>query len=526
MAEIKKTANPASEPAKAMKKEEKAANETAATKTKPAPKKTAKKAAATTTNKAAAKKTAEKAAEARAEKPAVAETKNADEAAKNTGKTVSAAQSEAGKPAAKTAEAAADAEVKTEKKAPARKTAAKKAPAKKAAAKKAAPKKEAAPKEEKTAVKEEAKETPAADAEAKAEKKAPARKTAAKKAPAKKAAAKKAAPKKEAAPKEEKTAVKEEAKETVIVQDEAAEKAKEAAVDAPKAEEVTITEIKEEPKKSMASKEEKTAAYNAFSTDTLLEMASELGLKKTADDLKALMKEDSDLAEIADELAKDAEKADDFTFEDDGYDIDILPVLVARIYDSIDFSLVNPKTLKDRINAALALELTGDALADTDVYNTLFDTVREVLMIAQQNNIHGVQQINDTVLADVPALVVKFMDVAYNVLKTWQYNDVKYYEGFIYSVLSQFEELHQSLGTRAMMDVADQLILHGDYGLGDANYRYIIRENAIKDMIYFRFASIYRDLDRDKARAIAHEALQWVDGRYDYYQAIVDILNS
>lgn len=466
MAEIKKTANPASEPAKAMKKEEKAANETAATKTKPAPKKIAKKAAATTTNKAAAKKTAEKAAEARAEKPAVAETKNADEAAKSTGKTVSAAKSEAGKPAAKTAEAAADAEVKAEKKAPAKKPAAKKAPAKKAAAKKAA------------------------------------------------------------APKEEKAAVKEEAKETVIVQDEAAEKAKEAAVDAPKAEEVTITEIKEEPKKSMASKEEKTAAYNAFSTDTLLEMASELGLKKTADDLKALMKEDSDLAEIADELAKDAEKADDFTFEDDGYDIDILPVLVARIYDSIDFSLVNPKTLKDRINAALALELTGDALADTDVYNTLFDTVREVLMIAQQNNIHGVQQINDTVLADVPALVVKFMDIAYNVLKTWQYNDVKYYEGFIYSVLSQFEELHQSLGTRAMMDVADQLILHGDYGLGDANYRYIIRENAIKDMIYFRFASIYRDLDRDKARAIAHEALQWVDGRYDYYQAIVDILNS
>lgn len=43
MAEIKKTANPASEPAKAMKKEEKAANETAATKTKPAPKKIAKK---------------------------------------------------------------------------------------------------------------------------------------------------------------------------------------------------------------------------------------------------------------------------------------------------------------------------------------------------------------------------------------------------------------------------------------------------------------------------------------------------
>ena len=77
-----------------------------------------------------------------------------------------------------------------------------------------------------------------------------------------------------------------------------------------------------------------------------------------------------------------------------------------------------------------------------------------------------------------------------------------------------------------MMDVADLLIVHGDYGLGDANYRYIIRENALKDMIYFRFANIYRDIDRDKAREIANEALQWVDGRYDYYPAIIDILEN
>lgn len=213
-------------------------------------------------------------------------------------------------------------------------------------------------------------------------------------------------------------------------------------------------------------------------------------------------------------------------YEDDGFDIDMIPVLLSKVGDTMELKASDFDDLSNRVNKAMQLELSDDALANTEVYNELFDTVRQVLILAQRRNIRSLEEIDRYLRADVKALVIKFMDVAYEVLKNWQYKDVKYYEGFIYSVLSQFDALHDELGNRAMMDVADLLIVHGDYGLGDANYRYIIRENALKDMIYFRFANIYRDIDRDKARAIANEALQWVDGRYDYYPAIIDILEN
>ena len=474
-AAIRTTKKPETADKNAVKKEETAADDLAAKKTKSLAKKTVKKATATTKNKATTKKTVRKTAEAPVEKPVVAAAA-ADDAA---GKTIPAVKADTADTAASqpavAAAPAGTAEKTVEKKPAAKKTTAKKTTAKKA-------------------------EEPV-----KEEKKAPAKKTAAKK-----------------------TVVKE--------QDEKAEKAKEAAVDAPSLDEVTIEEVKavmapvEEPKKPAeepkASAEEKAAAYNAFNLDTIIEMANELGIEKTYDDYKKLLIANNDPEQIAKDLAQEATKAKSFTFEEDGYDVDLIPVLVAKVSDTIDWDAANLLPLGDRIQEACAMELGEDALANTNVYNTLFDTVREVLMIAQQENVHDLAQINEMTGADVKALVVKFMDVAYDILKSWQYNDVKYYEGFIYSVLSQFEELHQQLGTRAMMDVADLLILHGDFGLGDANYHYIIRENNIKDMIYFRFANVYRGIDRDKARAIAHEALQWVDGRYDYYQAILDILHN
>ena len=77
-----------------------------------------------------------------------------------------------------------------------------------------------------------------------------------------------------------------------------------------------------------------------------------------------------------------------------------------------------------------------------------------------------------------------------------------------------------------MMDIADLYIEHGDYGLGDANYGYILRENEIKDMIYYRYANAYRDIDREKSRAICNEALQYVDDRYTYYPQIIELLEN
>ena len=69
-------------------------------------------------------------------------------------------------------------------------------------------------------------------------------------------------------------------------------------------------------------------------------------------------------------------------------------------------------------------------------------------------------------------------------------------------------------------------IKHGDFGHGDECYGYILRDNQIKDYIYYRFASVYEDIDFNKAKALAYESLQYVDGRYTYYQNIMDIINK
>ena len=57
-------------------------------------------------------------------------------------------------------------------------------------------------------------------------------------------------------------------------------------------------------------------------------------------------------------------------------------------------------------------------------------------------------------------------------------------------------------------------------------YGYILRDNQIKDYIYFRYASAYQDIDRNKAKAIAYSSLQYVDDRYTYYPDIMNVVNN
>ena len=488
MAEVKKTvsekdAATVKKTTSVAKKKEPTTNETSSgKKAKAAPKKAAKKAGTSVTNKTTEKKTVKKASAAADQKPVAP--KAAEPAVKAAAKepaVQSNTQPKGSDAAVKTVSAAAE---------PAQEASVKKATPKKPAAKKSAPKKTST-KKSAVSKKEEIKKEEPAKAE---EKKVEAKKEEPVKAEEKKVEAKKEEP---AKAEEKKAEVKKE--EPVVVEEQATE---------------TI------------SPEEKAKVYADFSLDTLIDMARALGIDKGYDDYKNILLDESDLDKITASLKEEAKLADTFLYEDDGFDIDMIPVLLSKVGDTMELKASDFDDLSNRVNKAMQLELSEDALANTEVYNELFDTVRQVLILAQRRNIRSLEEIDRYLRADVKALVIKFMDVAYEVLKNWQYKDVKYYEGFIYSVLSQFDALHEELGNRAMMDVADLLIVHGDYGLGDANYRYIIRENALKDMIYFRFANIYRDIDRDKARAIANEALQWVDGRYDYYPAIIDILEN
>lgn len=391
---------------------------------------------------------------------------------------------------------------------------AKKAPAKKAAAKTA-----------KTAEKTvEAKEAEAKE-EVK-EAKVPAKKAAAKKAAAKKAeSAKKAAkaetPVKEEAPAKKETPVKEEVK--------AVEEVKETA--APEVKEEVKVEVEAKPEKEVRKPapeltEEKLAAYRNFELGTLLEMAAAEGMTKTLDELKYDLSHTLDVEGYTTNAVLEAlNSGNEYNFDDDGFDVTVIPVIMKTIYDSLPYKASEASDLEKQVHDALEMNLGQDGKKNGEVYDNLMNLVRQILEVGQKQNKNTLEEAGSVIPGDLRGVITHFMDVAYDLLPYWSYDDVKFYEGFIYAVISQFVDL-KDLENRAMMDVADLYIKHGDYGRGDAEYNYVIRENQLKDQIYFRFANVYRNFDPQKAKSIAASSLQYVDGRYDYYPRIMEILNS
>lgn len=350
----------------------------------------------------------------------------------------------------------------------------KKAPAEKATAEKKAPakKEEAKPAEKKkVAVKKVA-----------AEKKAPAKKAAAKPATTKKASTKKTTTKK-------------------------------------------TTTKKATTKKATTKKMTKEEQYAKLSLDTCLDLAKAMSMDVTRESIIQQLILNPDVKSVSENLVNKYQLTGKFNFEEDGYDEGLVEVLVSKVFETADIKPQKPEDLQADVAHALNYKFT-DVVADGEEYKDQFDTMRKVLMIAQHKDIHDSKKLEEEVGVDVEKFVEEFMDLAYSVLKTWKYEDVDYYEHFIFAVLSQLEDLHNKYSNRIMMDVADLYILHGDYGLGDADYAYILRENQIKDYIYYRYASIYEGVDKDKAKQIANQALQFVDDRFTYYPNIIAVLEG
>ena len=424
-----------------------------------------------------------------------------------------------------------------EKKAPAKKVAAeKKTPAKKEEAKpveeKKAPAKKAAAEKKAPAKKEEAKpagEKKATAKKATAEKKAPAKKEEAKPAEEKKATAKKAAAEKktpakkeEAKPVEEKKAP---AKKATAEKKAPAKKAAAKPATTKKASTKKTTTKKTTTKKATTKKMTKEEQYAKLSLDTCLDLAKAMSMDVTRDSIIQQLILNPDVKSVSENLVNKYQLTGKFNFEEDGYDEGLVEVLVSKVFETADIKPQKPEDLQADVTHALNYKFT-DVVADGEEYKDQFDTMRKVLMIAQHKDIHDSKKLEEEVGVDVEKFVEEFMDLAYSVLKTWKYEDVDYYEHFIFAVLSQLEDLHNKYSNRIMMDVADLYILHGDYGLGDADYAYILRENQIKDYIYYRYASIYEGVDKDKAKQIANQALQFVDDRFTYYPNIIAVLEG
>ena len=392
----------------------------------------------------------------------------------------------------------------------------KKAPAKKVAAEKKASTK-----------KEEAKPTEEKKAPAKkvvAEKKAPAKKEEAKLAEKKKVTAKKATAEKKAPAKKEEAKPAEEKKATVEKKT-PAKKAAAKPSTTKKASTKKTTTKKTTTKKATTKKMTKEEQYAKLSLDTCLDLAKAMSMDVTRDSIIQQLILNPDVKSVSENLVNKYQLTGKFNFEEDGYDEGLVEVLVSKVFETADIKPQKPEDLQADVTHALNYKFT-DVVADGEEYKDQFDTMRKVLMIAQHKDIHDSKKLEEEVGVDVEKFVEEFMDLAYSVLKTWKYEDVDYYEHFIFAVLSQLEDLHNKYSNRIMMDVADLYILHGDYGLGDADYAYILRENQIKDYIYYRYASIYEGVDKDKAKQIANQALQFVDDRFTYYPNIIAVLEG
>ena len=407
----------------------------------------------------------------------------------------------------------------------------KKAPAKKATTKKAAKpavevkKEEVKPAETKKATTKKAVK-PAVEV-----KKEEVKSAETKKAPAKKATTKKAAKPAVEAKKEEvksaetkKAPAKKATKSAVKVKKEEvkpAEKKKAATKKTTKKATAKKTTTKKVTTKKMTKEEQ----YAKLSLDTCLDLAKAMSMNVTRDSIIQQLILNPDVKSVSKDLVNKYQLTGKFNFEEDGYDEGLVEVLVSKVYETADIKPQKAEDLQADVDHALNYKFT-DVVADGEEYKAQFDTMRKVLMIAQHKDIHDSKKLDEEIGIDVEKFVEEFMDLAYSVLKTWKYEDVDYYEHFIYAVLSQLEDLHDTYRNRIMMDVADLYILHGDYGLGDADYGYILRENQIKDYIYYRYASIYEGVDKDKAKQIANQALQFVDDRFTYYPNIIAVLEG
>ena len=418
-----------------------------------------------------------------------------------------------------------------EKKAPAKKVASeKKAPAKKEETKpteKKAPAKKVVAEKKAPAKKEEAKPAEKKKVTAKkatAEKKAPAKKEEAKPVEKKKVTAKKATAEKKAPAKKEEAKPAEEKKATVEKKT-PAKKAAAKPSTTKKASTKKTTTKKTTTKKATTKKMTKEEQYAKLSLDTCLDLAKAMSMDVTRDSIIQQLILNPDVKSVSENLVNKYQLTGKFNFEEDGYDEGLVEVLVSKVFETADIKPQKPEDLQADVTHALNYKFT-DVVADGEEYKDQFDTMRKVLMIAQHKDIHDSKKLEEEVGVDVEKFVEEFMDLAYSVLKTWKYEDVDYYEHFIFAVLSQLEDLHNKYSNRIMMDVADLYILHGDYGLGDADYAYILRENQIKDYIYYRYASIYEGVDKDKAKQIANQALQFVDDRFTYYPNIIAVLEG
>ncbi len=312
---------------------------------------------------------------------------------------------------------------------------------------------------------------------------------------------------------------------TVDVKKEEAKKTKEAKTAVKKTAKATKPTVKKATAKKADS--EKLDQYAVRSLTDCINDMKKMQVQYDYEDYYRLLLDEPDLKKLASNIIEGNHiKENHYDYKELGYDMDLVAVTLEKVAETMDVKAADFKEYKKAITKSLRFKMSGDAEANAAEYLDEFKLAEKLLMIGQRKNITDAEVLSDTIGADVNEYFKHFFELAYDLLPSWQYDDVKFYENFAYAVLSQFNDLYQSEQQRIQIDVADLYIKHGDYQLGDEMYGYILRDNQIKDYIYYRYASVYKDIDFNKAKSIAYSSFQYVDDRYTYYPNILEIANQ
>lgn len=275
------------------------------------------------------------------------------------------------------------------------------------------------------------------------------------------------------------------------------------------------------------TKKAKIAIYESWSLEECISKLQAMNVHHVYEDYAHFLLDEADIKVIEKNIIEGngLDKAG-FDFDSNGYDKDLVSVTLHKVADTMDIKAMDYKEIKKSMGECVKFSMGEDAEVNAAQYLKEFKVCEKILMIGQRKNITSAEEVSALVGSDVEAFVKHFFALAYDILPGWQYNDVKFYEDFAFAVLSQYADLYEKYQLGILLDVADLYIKHGDFQHGDECYGYILRDNQIKDYIYYRFASVYKSIDLNKAKSLAYESLQYVDGRYTYYQNIMDIING
>lgn len=319
--------------------------------------------------------------------------------------------------------------------------------------------------------------------------------------------------------KEEKTEAKKEVKKTVK-KEEKAEAKKEVKKTAKKA-------VKKEEKavdKNALSKEEKAdlkSFYENITADDCLNiMYNTLKVTYTRDDYVKLLLEEKDKDKLAESIIKEYNvEALNLNYRDYGYDLNIVRIALDKLESIIPVKVNDLESMKKDME-----EIVYKEEYNWEGYHSAFRMLEKLLVIGQRMDIHDSKEIEEKTGAEIVPFMSYFFNAAAYILPQCNFTDVEFLEDFGCEFLAQFDDLYEIFEEEFQICIAQLYIKHDHTKRGDEDFEYLLRENKIKDYIFFRYVEAYVGKDLDKAKAIGYRALNYIDDRYVYYQNIKNVL--